>query len=780
MSRILFCIWLGYVCAVSPAVAQQAPPRVSEEGRVAGQPPPAQPAPEQSGSQGTSIRDTLSAVQGRLEIIDDNHLRSVGRVEMPLPGQQGYRLFADVVDIYLDTETLVADGNVAFTTMEGRVTAERVEFNMRDGTATFYNAHGLMRLPEANRAEFGNQDPDVYFFGDIIEKRGPRQYVITDGGFSTCLQPTPRWAIGSSKITIDVGDYAFARNMVLRVKGVPLFYLPAVYYPMQDDGRATGFLMPTYGSSNILGGSISNAFFWAIGRSHDATFYHDWFTRTGTGAGAEYRYVSGANSSGTFRLYRLNQNQTQFDEENRTLPAETSFQVNAAVNQELPLGLRGQANVEYFSSVATQQIYEQNPYERSNSVRRISGGVTGNYGRLALGGYYTRSEQFSDQRNSTVYGSTPRATASIAPSRLFGSPAYASMNTEYLFQPNQRRVDGIVIPPDQSLGRYDLAPELRVPLSQLTYLSVTTTAEYRLTHFSKSLDASGNLVTSPVTRNYMSLETNIVGPTLSKVWDTPESGFSDRRKHIIEPSFNVEYITDISNEGRVPITDATIAAVGGAAKFTYGVTNRLIARTRAAEGARGTTREFLTVGVKQSYYTNPETSRHDAEYVSYSLRPLPVDLSPIAFTARVSPIPNVDADAKAEYDVTGNGLQVLSAGGAFNSARASANLTYSRQRATPDADVNSYLSAATSWRLRQGRMSALYGLSWDIGRGYVVSHSLGGAYLAQCCGLRADYTIYNFPPDSPSPFAHDNRLNFAFILAGVGTFSNFFGLFGQP
>ena len=88
------------------------------------------------------------------------------------------------------------------------------------------------------------------------------------------------------------------KNTVLKVKGVPMFYLPVMYYPIQGDDRATGFLLPTYGSSAIRGQSISNAFFWAINRSQDATISHDWFTKRGQGVGAEYRYVPGPGSQG--------------------------------------------------------------------------------------------------------------------------------------------------------------------------------------------------------------------------------------------------------------------------------------------------------------------------------------------------------------------------------------------------------------------------------------------------------------------------------------------------
>jgi hypothetical protein len=761
MTRLIVLLSLACACLAAPAGAQQ------------------QPAP--ADSQEDDLAALLDAVGGLLRQ-DGDHYQIVERVELPVPRQPGFRVFADTVDIYFDTDRLIASGNVSFTMPNGRINADRIEFNFADGTGVFHTAAGFMTVPNANRAEFGNQEPDVYIHGERIEKLGPKKYRITRGAFTTCVQPTPRWELVASSATINIDDFALLRNTVMRVKGVPVMYLPVLYYPLHEEERSTGILMPTYGTSTFRGPSLSNAFFLAINRSQDATFFHDWFTKTGTGAGAEYRYLSGVGSSGQIRAYRLDQKAAVFEQDGVTtnLPAQTSYQVNAAVNQALPYGLRAQGNIEYFSDVVTQQLYNQNDYQRSMSRRTISGGVTGAYGRTTVGGYYSRSEQFSDASSSTVYGSTPRLTANIAPAKLLGTPIYASVNTEYLFQPNRRLQDGVVIS-DESLGRVDIAPALRVPLSRLTYLSVTTNAAYRATRFSRSVDASGNFVNEPVTRQYLSLQTDVIGPVLSKIWDTPGSGYSDRMKHVIEPTFSVEYLTEVANQARVPITDSSVVAVGGAMKVTYGVANRLIARTRGAGETRGSTREFFTVGVQQTYYTNPDTSRFDTNYVSYSFRPRPVDLSPVAVTARVSPTPAVDGNARLEYDMTGNGLQILTAGSTLNTGVGSANVSFSRQRPTPGSEVSSYFSGSSSLRFKDGRVTAFYGLNWDIDARYIYSQSLGGAYLAQCCGVQADFQVVNFLPSSSSPIPSDRRLNFAFVLAGLGTFSNFFGLFGgQP
>src|SRR5439155_19605623 len=134
------------------------------------------------------------------------------------------------------------------------------------------------------------QDTIVYFFGETVDKIGPRTYKITKGGFTTCVQPTPRWDLHADTIVLKLDHYTLLKQVVMNVKGVPLFYLPMLYYPTKKEDRATGFLIPTYGSSTVQGHSIHNAFFWAIDRSQDATLMHDWFSKAGQGVGTEYRY----------------------------------------------------------------------------------------------------------------------------------------------------------------------------------------------------------------------------------------------------------------------------------------------------------------------------------------------------------------------------------------------------------------------------------------------------------------------------------------------------------
>lgn len=750
--------------------------------QTTGQAQAASPAAGTAESSGPLLGTFNRHASWKFEQVSANHFRWTGQVE--LEGTQ-VKFFADEIELFTDTNRLVASGNVVFANPEGRIAAERVEFDTQHNVGTFYQASGLMSLgAQADRSEFGGQDPDVYFYGDMLEKLSDHRYRLTRGGFTTCVQPTPRWEITSGSVTINLDDYAIARGTVLRVKGVPLMYMPMIYYPLQKDQRATGFLLPTYGSSTIRGQSFSNAFFWAINRSQDATFLHDWFTRTGQGGGAEYRYVAGQQSSGNLRLYRFAQREVTFVEQGRTnvLPQTTSYELTGTALQALGGPFRGRLRLEYFSDVASQQLYHQNMYQATRRSRVIEGSVSGTMGPLSTVALYQRNEVFNGISNgkqeSVIYGSTPRISAILAPQRLFDLPFYGSVTGELAALP-YKYLSGNVTTRDEGLTRIDVSPTLRVPLSRLTFLSLNTSAAYRTTHYSRSLDTRGRVTPESFFRQFLTVRSDIVGPVFTRIWDLPESGFAERLKHVIEPTFIVDYTTSINEYRRTPVlSDLSDFVVGGATRFTYGLNNRLFYRGRPVSGARGQTREFVTVGLQQTYYSNSESSQYDTAYASaYRGRRL-VDLSPVSLSVRVSPTNAFDANARMEYDVSGGGLQIFTTGSSLNVGSASTNVSYSRRHLTTASPADSYLSSSTSLRFREGRITSTYGLSWDISRSTIVSQSVIGSYLAQCCGLQLEFQKYSFPRVGPAPVPADRRFNMSFVLAGLGTFSNFFGAFG--
>src|SRR5882672_8015771 len=174
------------------------------------------------------------------------------------------------------------------------------------------------------------------------------------------------------------------------------------------------------------------------------------------------------------------------------------------------------------------------------------------------------------------------------------------------------------------------------------------------------MDSRGFVVPDSLIRDYTQLRTELIGPVFTKIWDTPDSSYSERMKHVIEPAFTLDYTTPINNYKQTPLlTDTSDFVVGGTSRLTYGLTNRMMYRGKTVDGVRGQTREFVTVGIQQTYYSNSDSSRFDTSYSSSNTSRTPVNLSPIALTARVTPSSRIDENSRVEYAVSGVGLSVL-------------------------------------------------------------------------------------------------------------------------
>ena len=726
--------------------------------------------------------------QFTLERLDADRIRLMREVE--IEGEkgspnEGQKFFADNVELNTRTGELTASGNVVFSTVDARVSADTVVFNTRTKRGTFTNASGIASLGERgqrDRAMFGTLEPDVYFYGEVIEKIDIDKYRITRGAFTTCVQPTPRWEIASGSSIVNLHDYALLNNAIIRVKDVPVFYLPVMYYPIQDDDRATGFLLPTYGRSTYRGQSLSNAFFWAMSRNQDATFFHDWFFSRGQGGGTEYRYILSPQSQGNFRLYGLKEDENTTG--GATNPARTSYQVAGNVTQALPAGLRGRVRVDYFSDITAQQLYNNNIYQQTFSTRSYGGGVSGAWRGLSVSGQYQRTESFYNSNDSFVSGQAPGVTASFSGRRLGRLPVYASVNTDASKVLWQQRSGTNVA--DFGIGKFDLLPSIRAPLSTLPFLSLNASVGYRVTFFSESLNpATGRQIEEPVTRRYADMRAEVVGPVFTRVFN-PGNAFAERLKHVIEPNFTVQRITSIDNLKQIPTTASYEYVVGGVTRITYGLTNRMLVRrpspsaTPAGGAAAGAPREFLTVGINQSYYSNELASPFDQSYGYSSLFRPPSNFSTVALVTRAMPAQSVGMDFRMEYDPIATERQLVGFGlnGILRSPRVDTSAGWNRQNYQTGNQFtsNNYIQQTTTLRLAGNTITGTVQFNYDIARSTLLNQRYIANYNAQCCGLVVEFQSFNYP--GGFVVNQDRRFNVSFTLAGIGSFSNFMGTFG--
>jgi lipopolysaccharide assembly outer membrane protein LptD (OstA) len=735
----------------------------------------------------TPASDVRIGAASRQERLGPHHTRLSGAAEIELTSQE-VRFSADVIDYYADQHRLTAEGNVVFVTKSSRISADRAEFDTTAQTGTFFTAFGSASVSDkVDRSFFGGQEPDAFFYGETIEKIGKDKYRIKKGGFTTCVQPTPRWEVTAGTVTLTVDKRAVLTNAVLKVKDVPLFYVPAMYYPINKEDRSTGFLLPVYGTSTIRGSSISNAFFWAVNRSQDLTLMHDWFTKTGQGYGGEYRYVASSGSNGEFRMYRLNERATTFQQGGNSItqPARQSFEIRTNVVQGLPGGFRARGSVDYFSDVTVQQQYQMDLYNASLRTRNYQGNVSGSLGKgNSLSATYGINEIFYGDDDSQTIGGRPRVQFTRALTKLGALPLYFTGGAEYA---NIVRYDksGDVKLNDQGLTRISASPSLQFPLTKWPFMSVRSSITWNNTYWTESVNTSRLQVPESVFRQYFDMRASATGPILTKVWNTPDNGYAERIKHVIEPEFVIQRTTQFEDYDRIVKIEGADYTFGGTTRVTYGVTNRFLARRRA--GADGSpaprVREFLNVQVQQSYYSDARASTVDGSYAGGFYGKTPTNFSPIAVSVRANPTNAVGASLRLEFDKQAGEFETIQANGTVNVGWLQTTGGWSQRKYLAIVNPlfrppNNFLSSQTSVNIGKGHVGGLYHFDFNLSEHTLVQQRIGLFYNAQCCGVGIEYQAFNYPNVSRFIVPQDKRFNLSFTLAGVGSFSNILGAFG--
>ena len=784
------------------------------------QPPqPAPPAPPPKPGADTTVSDSREGSNNQ----KDWHF--IGHVEMDQGSDT--KIYADDVRLYTENNKAVATGNVVFAQGDNRISAEHAEFDTETKLGTFYNATGFstVKPPKPQPPRPGvmtpppvvGQETVVIFFGEKIEKIGPKKFRITNGGFSTCSQPTPRWDLNAGTVILNVDHYTTLTNAVLRVKGVPMFYTPYLYYPTKRGDRATGILIPTYGASSLRGQSLHNAFFWAIDRSQDATFLYDYFSKTGQGFGSEYRYNAGTGD-GNIRAYLDDQHGASYTDDlgNTTTTAATrSYEIRGGANQLLPFNMRARANVNYFSSIATSQQFNTNIYDASRNIRSFGGNLIGAWGKYSLNATFDHSEYFYNLTDSTLSGSWPRVAFSRNERPIGDSPVYFSMSTEFLSSlstRNQGVTDSnnntVIQTTDNGLSRIDIAPQVRFPFKKWAWFTVNSTVGWRETYYTRSYAPSPNpdvlpsvVVDTGLNRTLYTLQAQVVGPVFNRVWDTPENGYAEKFKHSIEPVLTINRTSTVDNINQIVKLDGVDNYIGGTT-LTYGLNNRFYAKRKLTPGGVAVSREIFDVELSQSYYTNQSAAQYDTQYQTTLgiVSQTPTNFSPIALNFRALPTDFLNANLRAEFDARYHGLRTISAQGsyiwtnriqvtggwskrgyipeipAFNDCR-----TIQTPYACTPASLDQAINVMTNLHTKDNKVGGTFSFNYDILRGYMQQEQMSLFYNAQCCGIAVQYQTYNYGPYSSSPIPADHRFFLSFTLAGLGNFSPFNGaLSGVP
>ena len=222
-------------------------------------------------------------------------------------------LRADEVTFDRGQNLVVASGNVEIAHGERILLADQVTYNQLTDTAT---ASGNVSLLEpsgdvlfASRIDLSDRfsngiardvrillADESRFAANGAVRTGGNRTEMSKAVFSPCrLCPEhrdrpPLWQLKAERVVHDQArqtiDY---KKVSLEVFGIPIAYAPFFSHPDPTVKRRSGFLAPSYGSSNQLGLTVQTPYFFVLGPHRDATFAPIFTTGEGIVLTGEYR-----------------------------------------------------------------------------------------------------------------------------------------------------------------------------------------------------------------------------------------------------------------------------------------------------------------------------------------------------------------------------------------------------------------------------------------------------------------------------------------------------------
>ncbi|WP_422137466.1 LPS-assembly protein LptD [Endozoicomonas sp. ALC020] len=175
------------------------------------------------------------------------------------------------------------EGNVVYREPGTLLVGDYADMLLDSGRATIKNASYAMHGAHAR----GNSEQ--------IIRNEDSTLVLEDASYTTCRPGDESWLLTGSNVTLDPNTgFGSARNAVIRVEGLPIFYAPYMYFPI-DDRRQSGFLYPTIGSDSENGIDFTLPYYWNIAPNYDATITPRILSRRGLLLENQFRYM---NASG--------------------------------------------------------------------------------------------------------------------------------------------------------------------------------------------------------------------------------------------------------------------------------------------------------------------------------------------------------------------------------------------------------------------------------------------------------------------------------------------------
>jgi len=530
------------------------------------------------------------------QIIREKFLRAYGHVEIIW---QDYVIYADAVEFNQESSELFAEGRVTMSGKDMVLSGEKLKFNLKTHTGELVDTYGMIT-------------PVIRYQTDKLTQVDLQTLTFKRLELSACAQIVPRWKITGRTGKIKKEKYVEMKDVVFHIKNIPVFYLPYLRYPLKEDGRGTGFLIPAVGTSSLRGFFVQNSFFWAVRPNLDLTLGLDYYQYLGLGVSEELRYLF-RHASGSIRLFHLlpgvgvktdAQNPISADDIERLRENGNNFVLDVSHQQEIPF-LNSQLTITSRLPGTPEALrYLDTGFERYNLMNFSSSlSWTSRISIFTLNLAASRSEIYNINSNESEKDDIlPSLSLTMQPQKLGPIPGQLSFS---LFYDRQiRRGVAQTVQPDFVYGeasqtvRFD--PSYSLALIQAPWLKASLAVSAKNSFYARSLDPqSGKVIDEPVAVQYQTAQIQLQGPSFSRTF----SGSGRSFLHVIEPNFYFSYASKATNTDRVLRVSESDYNLSSTA--TFSLVSRLWMKKT---GEKTAPQELLLLKIEQSYYLDPQTA----------------------------------------------------------------------------------------------------------------------------------------------------------------------------
>jgi len=724
-----------------------------------------------------------------------------------------YRLQADKVTIYEAENRAVAEGSVVFDQADmQRITGSRAEWNYRTKTGYFVDSTGF-----TNQTQDGTR---VYFTADRVERVSLDTIVATNVQVTACDEDVPKWSFHASKARIKTGDRVRVYSPKLRLKDIPVFYLPYASVSIKPRDRASGFLTPTFGGSGAKGFRLSTAYYQTLGRSADFTFRSDIYTQRGLGFGGDLRTRANSRSYLNFGFYAV-KDRMFGPEEDAAHPDQGGSSIYVDGVHYFKNGFIAAADVNITSNLAFRQVFSDNIQQAISPEETSQVFVNKDHDEYSFN-FLARTQVTSLTNARIRIRQLPSVSIDKRPailSFLKKLPVYFSFSGAADGVSRKETVEDLVqfvndvggnpIVSPSMVQRLDLYPRFELPLTFAGW-SFTASGAGRVTFYSNSLDpANRDVLSRNITRSYGEFEFDARPPAFAKDFRRGDGSFWFR--HVIEPYVQYRKISGINDFDQIIRFDY-IDAIADTNEIEFGIANRFFTRRSTENVSDVPVREIagrerpllssqpyeaLTITIRGKYFFDPFfggaliPGRRNQFYPINTLSGfvyggVPRRFSPINVDARYRPRSNLFVDVRSDLDTRGGGMRSLST--TFGITRSliqvfqsfyytrAIELVPSLAKFADERGLEAGTLRGSQWspsvflgnreRGLFGGASFFFDFQKRPGRGdsSLINSTLTLGHSWDCCAVTTQFSSWNVG------LRKENRVVFSFRLNGIGSF----------